>query len=705
MARKWFVLIGVALLLVGLGWWILRVTMLAGPDRSDASGYGQFVLAAVGLVIAAMPLVRDWVSSGRTRPGVDELADILAITVRAQWMAAALDRGLVHPQPLPIRWRRTLRPVVGPVTAATAAGVGAFAPFPGLDRVTAGQLREGTHRTLHRVYGGLPSGRLIITGGPGSGKSSAAILLLLDALTFRDHLPATDRARVPVPVLFTLTGWDPTATTMRDWLAGKLTELLSLSGRGVRQQIHGLLAAGRVAVVLDGLDEIPQNLRPAILGALTDQATFRVVVLTRTDELAVAAERRILTDAACIELCPLTPTDAATYLRHSLPDPAPRPWQNLFDALTARTANPVADALSNPLAITLLRDIYQHPAGPAGAPDDLLDEERFPTATHITDHLLDHAIAAAYTPRHGQPAPGYRPELAHHTLTVIACHLRDRGTRDLHWWRVADWVPRRTRGLLNAVVSGLALGLLLGAVWGLMFSEPRAVVMGSAAGFAVGFGIGLSSGLSKLGPPDRLGQFRWRQVSWKDNIQVGLWVGVPVGVVFGIMLAVTTEDEQLGLRFGVTICFTVLLGIMVGKGVEDGFTGVHVRDVQSPRAQRRSELTFQLASVVLVVSAYTAGFGVPTALLLDPALGVVVALIVLPVGVVGVFTSSTGWLVTLCQLLLARRQRIPVRLLRFLDDAHRRHLLRTVGPVYQFRHAALQDRLAPPERPTPEDTT
>ncbi len=38
----------------------------------------------------------------------------------------------------------------------------------------------------------------------------------------------------------------------------------------------------------------------------------------------------------------------------------------------------------------------------------------------------------------------------------------------------------------------------------------------------------------------------------------------------------------------------------------------------------------------------------------------------------------------------------PVRLLRFLDDARGRHVLRTVGPAYQLRHARLQDRLAHP---------
>jgi hypothetical protein len=43
---------------------------------------------------------------------------------------------------------------------------------------------------------------------------------------------------------------------------------------------------------------------------------------------------------------------------------------------------------------------------------------------------------------------------------------------------------------------------------------------------------------------------------------------------------------------------------------------------------------------------------------------------------------------------LVKRWHTPVHLMDFLDDAHQRSVLRTVGPVYQFRHARLQDRLA-----------
>ncbi|GAA4102424.1 hypothetical protein GCM10022214_80410 [Actinomadura miaoliensis] len=48
---------------------------------------------------------------------------------------------------------------------------------------------------------------------------------------------------------------------------------------------------------------------------------------------------------------------------------------------------------------------------------------------------------------------------------------------------------------------------------------------------------------------------------------------------------------------------------------------------------------------------------------------------------------------------LARAGLLPRRLMPFMDDCHRLGLLRAVGPIYQFRHAELQDHLATTYRP------
>ncbi len=60
------------------------------------------------------------------------------------------------------------------------------------------------------------------------------------------------------------------------------------------------------------------------------------------------------------------------------------------------------------------------------------------------------------------------------------------------------------------------------------------------------------------------------------------------------------------------------------------------------------------------------------------------------------FLASRSW--------LAFQGRLPWNLMAFLDDAHKRGVLRQVGAVYQFRHARLQDRLTGPPADKPRDT-
>ena len=58
------------------------------------------------------------------------------------------------------------------------------------------------------------------------------------------------------------------------------------------------------------------------------------------------------------------------------------------------------------------------------------------------------------------------------------------------------------------------------------------------------------------------------------------------------------------------------------------------------------------------------------------------------------------WPTTLAWHQLRRCGDVPaVNLMPFLEDARERGVLRTVGGVYQFRHATLQDQLA--DQPTP----
>jgi hypothetical protein len=63
-------------------------------------------------------------------------------------------------------------------------------------------------------------------------------------------------------------------------------------------------------------------------------------------------------------------------------------------------------------------------------------------------------------------------------------------------------------------------------------------------------------------------------------------------------------------------------------------------------------------------------------------------------GLVWGLSFPLTWTASLAFAQLTLRWHTPARLLHFLEDARQRDVLRTVGPIYQFRHARLQDRLA-----------
>lgn len=179
-----------------------------------------------------------------------------------------------------------------------------------------------------------------------------------------------------------------------------------------------------------------------------------------------------------------------------------------------------------------------------------------------------------------------------------------------------------------------------------------------------------------------------------------------VGLGFGLSLGIYMELKSLsGPRVGLAtgIALGVSLGLIAGVlvGLWRSVVGaiakprIHTANPLSPRAvsrwdKRRGWNTGWCVGI-------GAGFGFWAALALTgaPANSV-------KTGVeVGIWTAilyalvyPISWLVTLAFLQLHMRYRTPVRLLKFLEDAHERDVLRMVGPVYQFRHARLQDRLA-----------
>jgi hypothetical protein len=711
--RGWWPLAVVAPFLVAAVW--LLYAVWRSPHRSDLATFGAFALPVVTLIVSW--IVWAWRTKS-ARPVIagqdlDHVMDLLAVAVKMQWEQEAAERQLLA-TPIPVSWGKPSLPLVGPVAAA--ANSHRFDPLPGLPSASKKQLAAGQINDLHSVYGGLRSGRLVIAGTPGSGKSGAAVLLLLAALRHREGGRTQDRVKIPVPVMFTVQNWDPRRQSLTKWLIGRLQEAYPLlAGRTGAANAGGLINAGKLTVILDGLDEIAEELRPIALQAL-NQANFRVVVLSRTAEMAAAASQGgILENAAAIELKPIDATTVADYLTRIQLDPPPIGWRNLID-LIRTPKSPIAQALGNPLSLTLVRDTYR-------TGDDIQELLDLCNSVHgqitgerlsekVTDHLLDRVLPVAYRCPPGEKISSYELQVAQLTLCKIATRMTQDGTHDLGWWRLSDWVPGKPRIAWSVLTAGLITGITGGLIAGLTGGLTAGLGVGSIIGISCGLIFGFTaSGMIQdddLGDiPNKIGRFQLRQAFSRDNSMTSLAdaliFGLLIGLGFGIKIGLKSGLESgLVAGFAAWLAGGLATGLVVALVV--GFRSA-IRDLDStstsgPLDSWHSDYIFGLMEGITAYLGFGLVFGLGGWLVLRPTVGIFLGLVGGLLTGLGVGPVSSRTCVTsLAFVQLARKWKSPVRLMRFLDDAHKRGILRTVGPVYQFRHARLQDRLTKLESP------
>ncbi|MEO7194896.1 MAG: hypothetical protein ABIZ05_08745, partial [Pseudonocardiaceae bacterium] len=609
-------------------------------------------------------------------------ADELAKQVSEQWKQAALERRLEHPKRIPLRWRRSDRAVTGPVAVTVS----------------------GTLNDLLDVYGGLESGRLIILGGPGSGKTSAAIMLLLESLKRRAGVGTAEaRARVPVPVMLTLHGWDPNRKPLVDWLANRLEreyEFLMALEYG-SNAATALIKGGHLMVILDGLDEIPEELFPAVLSELHRQVDFRLIVVTRSKELADAVSGGHLVGAAALELCPVEPRRAAEYLASCQIHPPAETWQRVIKNLRADPGGILAQALDTPLMVSLVRDVY----GPGAPVEELLDRGRFPSRDSIEDHLLDRVLPIAYARHPNLPAPPCTADQARERLGFLARRMNDEDTRELAWWRIPRWLPVGPRALVSSLVVGFVGGLVPGLAAGLSYGLKPGLAYGLAGGLCWGLVFGLGSVVAK-GYSQQSGWLPLRTDDTRTSLMFGLVVGIVFGIGNGISVGLSygpATGLAIGLVLGVLdvllvrVAFVLLARIAQSSAETAGSLDPLVLWRRERRLGLQAGLVFGLtaglAGGLENVIGYVLLFTVEIKVIPLAALGGML-LTAPPFGVGVALASSATWTAMLANAQLRRHGKTSVRLLDFLEDARDRGVLRCVGPMYQFRHARLQDRLA-----------
>lgn len=465
-----------------------------------------------------------------------------------------------------------------------------------------------------------------------------------------------------------------------DWFTRRLTSDYPalFGGASGRSAARRMVLDGRISMFLDGLDEIPPSLRAPAVRALDTQADLRAVLVSRTAELTAAVVAGHFSGAAAIELQPLTAASAAAYLSRCRPHPLDPAWQELVDRLRAEDPT-VTPALTSPLALSLVRDAFPDP----GEVDAVFNGQRNETPEAIEAALLDRIATVAYQPRPDRRGPGYPPELARHWLRQIAVRMTRDGTRDLAWWNITTWASAMPRVAVLAVLLVIPNVVFGVVVFGTVFGTVGAVVLGLGTQGLVTAGLAVVC--SRGGrQPYAFASARMTRMLASPHGLAGLVVAASVGLAAARVPGLawgTPGSALIGSTFG--LCYGGIWLYSVTIVLTD------------PQACWRRECGHGLRFGFALGTCCT----LTTTMALEPDHGPLVALCV------GLAVGCVDWLAIglLCPQTSPARMAFlqlrlagvtPIRLMRFLEDANARGILRTVGPVYQFRHARLQDLLA-----------
>ncbi|MFF4735894.1 NACHT domain-containing protein [Streptomyces sp. NPDC001262] len=650
-----------------------------------------------------------------------DVADQLAQAVAARWQREEEQRQVHDPYPLPVRWQAVPEELTD--HWANIRRLPAGSAHSPLD--LSGRLDE-----IVAVYRRIPSGRLVLLGRSGSGKTVLTVRFVLDCLKSRTHADA-------VPVIFSIGSWDPTVITFRAWLTAQLTRDypgLAAPAPGGSTLAAVLVETGRVLPVLDGFDEIAGGLRRPALESL-NATTLPLVLTSRPSEYAAAvAETDVLTAAAAVELTDLTLDHLADYLPRTTRkarggDPTATAWDPVLTELRERPedragAN-LAAVLTTPLMVTLARAVYSDT--PGQDPAALLDTGRFGSPEELEDHLLDNFTTTAYRPRPGDRRHEFDPERARYWLGYLADHLTRLDTPNLEWWRLGCAARRSTRTLATAVVICVVIGLTDCLVGLLTDTVVGQIVDGLMAGPFAGLVFGVTywfmvaaKGTAVAPTSVRLRLFGRAGRPLRRTVH-RLLIGVLFGLAFGSGFGALHGLSHLFQGAALTTCLRAALGdglfygtvFALGAGPAFGILAL----LETPRDIRSavnpvSLLQENSRTVLTQLTVWAPAFG----LLVGSCSGVVIHNMPAFMGpynwnLSGAFKLGTasalggglgyalgltawGQWVVFSRIWLPLTGRLPWSVMAFLEDAYERGVLRQAGAVYQFRHARLQGYLA-----------
>ncbi|MFI7284956.1 NACHT domain-containing protein [Micromonospora chersina] len=647
------------------------------------------------------------------RAAADELAEL----VRREPAEQSLLRTVDEPYPLPVAWDNAAERL-----QPSWRSIGRSADAVPMDL-------SGRDGALWRCYRSVPSGRLLVLGPPGSGKSIIALRMVREFSARRDP-------DAPIPVLLPVDSWDPDAEGFHDWLVDRIVRRYPYLAAGHPRReavVRDLLLADLVVPVLDGLDELSDDRLAACLEELNELPTQRFVLTCRSsvyEKHLIQGEP--LRAAAVVSIAPLTRAQVGRYLRDAAPLHQADNWATVADRIDVDPE--LATALSTPLMVAMARTAFDQPGTD---PRDLLPLASQRGQRSVEDELLSRAVDAALRSRRGgQGLRRWEPDRSRRYLTFLARHMESLDHREFRWWQLPVELPRAFWAGFDGLRAGLAAWLALALARDLLgtlaaatgqpagrdllhaaATRPGALV--ALAALAATVRAAFRGGPTDLGVPPVRPLFTggWRALA--DGVVNGLiggafWGGLTWALLWMfpppprlITLLGGFPDPQhwsaqvraglvVGVGWFVLTAVRSALRVDLSAPAAELSATSPVRTVRADRAAAVAALPSTVVAAVTLVFLGLAGLWLTNAL---PRLPAVAAQAYAGLGLgLGWWLYRRGggaWVrFAVARFVLAARNRTPHRLLAFLQHVETVGLLRHGAGAYRFRHGRLQARLA-----------
>lgn len=243
---------------------------------------------------------------------------------------------------------------------------------------------------VERTIGGIfaETGRaLLILGEPGAGKTISLLELARELIERFERDPAQ-----PAPVVLNLSTWDRKRGAFNVWVESELKNKYFVPVRRAREW----LSANRLALLLDGLDEVAPEQQGACIQAINRHVESTgspgIAVCSRLADYVALPDRLRFTGAVCLQ--PLTAEQIDEFLERGGPQLSALRTVLLKDSLLQELAR-------SPLLLNVLSLAYRE------VPVEAIADQQGQTVESRRHHLFTH-----YTNRMFRRVPNTPPEFA-----------------------------------------------------------------------------------------------------------------------------------------------------------------------------------------------------------------------------------------------------------------------------------------------------